>query len=404
MRFSSHSRFIWFFGSVFIFIFSAVGIAALTTNRPWGVPEQQLDLYDELMAKSDQRDLLVKISKATGAAKLFLKKPTVLFEDALPNSEATGEFQIQNEGGKPLSLEIGSVPEGISGIQSEKVIVEPGEIHTMPFRYTVPDEAVQSKDDGWDARSSIKVKTDDPLSPEVTLQIYTSIVPHWQWTAQRLEATVVPGEPLESKIILMSRLYEHTLITKYEATDPAMIVDIESVGTKVLSDLEAKSAVIVKVNRPSLKENTLINESLTFSVENGESVSKTMTIPLVGRARDRVIFSGPNIHQATGFELGTIQLQSEDTWSFIVRFLGEEPPKEPAVLDIEPKVFQAELTPQKRSPGAYRLTIRLADDAKPISFSGFPHQGYVEVGDRANPGVSNWMPITGEVIPRITER
>ena len=389
---TSTRHLLFLIGGIFFALVGSAGIAAVAVYKPWGVPDSKMDRYYERLGDLREASERKRIAQETNAAKVRVLSSTIQNDNLMPGDVYHAKFVLENVGGQTLTLEPSEVSMPGVRIKYNDLSIPAQQSLEIPCSITVD----KLETDVFDFEQHIK--TNDIVQPEITLKLSGKAVPRYEFSKPIIKSTVRPGEPFRAEVVLYSRTEDQVIVTNHELSDTTFLLDVESVGAEELRELGAVSAVRLVVTRQPLRAGKRFREELELSVFNGEEIEQNLSIPIVGRIQQSVLFLGPNVHRNDGLDLGTIETSSDQQWSLVARFLGAEGPSKPAVLDIEPKGLVAKIEPIQKLPYSYRVTISVAENAKSSLFYGVPKSGYLEVGDQDDPSVSNWIPLKGNLV------
>ena len=134
-------------------------------------------------------------------------------------------------------------------------------------------------------------------------------------------------------------------------------------------------------------------------VIRSQDSTKTLarTVSYSGKTRSPISFYSRDIHFQDGLDIGTLTNNKTHHFNLVVRTNGDTSRKI-EVLDIEPKIISAKLTPLK-TRGNFRLSLEIPQDSPTTIFNMAEKHGYVQVGDPSDKKhFSNWFPIHGAVV------
>ena len=317
-----------------------------------------------------------------------------------PDRKYEHSFSVNNDGDKLLQLRLEQPDCDCITLKGDSWEIAPGDSVDIHVAWKVPTDAVKKMS------QQIRFHTNDPRKKSIAFGIGGTPRIRWDFSDEPIDSpssksaiSVASDKPFVAKSLLYSQLYEHTAVLETEASSDAVVIETTEATPEQLAELDAKSGVIVTAKHMPRSGVSKFSERIRLRVLDPESgTARWVECPFQGAFKPAVGFYGPEIDRTEGLAIGTVQTESDEEWSLAARFWTSDAPKEPAVLDLQPPSLEATIKPLSRPSGAFKITIRLKDDAKPTVFNLPNKRGYISFGDAANPKTSNWMPLTGQII------
>ncbi|MCM2372998.1 DUF1573 domain-containing protein [Aporhodopirellula aestuarii] len=378
-----------------ILMISIAGAFSLAVEyKPYGVPDQRREEYDEKLSLiAQQQRVLQGEIPAEELPLAVVDQTTYDFGMIDPHITASHSFTIRNEGQGPLSLKVAGTSCKCTVGKLEHQLLQPGASTNVTLEWNTGYQAEKYE-------QTATIVTSDPMHKEIELTVEGEV--RAQLIAPESVALVAQqvGEMATGDFVLFSQLWsEFTVMSitsnENDATLNWEVTPIEN-DDIALADKHPQSAVRVALATPRHRPGQFQGD-LTVTIRPGDgSPDITRTITYAGKVRPPISFISPLLHMHEGLHVGTLTAGEESTWHLFVRVRGGEGRKI-EVLDVEPKVLQAEIQPTSRD-GDYRLTLRVEEDC-PMTIFNLDHQrGYVQVGDPADKQFSNWFPVVGAVV------
>ncbi|WP_419194539.1 DUF1573 domain-containing protein [Novipirellula herctigrandis] len=383
------------FACVFMAIGLAVSLGAVTPNKPYGVPDHRRTEYEEKIRLLRMESAAIETAKRNTSPRVSIDETEYDFGYIDPGTNgASHEFVVTNTGEGDLVLSPAGSSCKCTVAKIKDRIVPAGESRKVELIWNVGEDVA----DHYEQRAHIE--TNDPTREQIELTIRGKVRSQWAFHSDDLlNLKGYAGQTLETSCVIYSQVFDDFVVLETEPSTGKIQVNVKPIRAIDLVGLHARSGYTIKLTY-SAPQTHLESFDETVRVHLFDTATETdhwIEIPFRGKFGKPVVFHGPEL-DASGLDLGTIELGSKKEWSFVVRFKTDAPPKDAHIKSLEPEGLIASLHPIKRVPNTFRVTIRLAEDAKPTIFR-FNKQGYVEIADRQHPDLSDWMPLFGEIIP-----
>ncbi len=370
----------------------AGAIVSFADFAPDGVPVHRRAEYEAKVASLQARSEMLRSMNDKPHAKIGIDKKTYDFGLMDPHTTAEHTFEIRNEGSLDLFLEDGGTSCKCTVSHVDGRAVKPGEVAYVKLTWNTGYQSEQYE------QTSI-IRTNDPERPELELKVRGQVRAELVVAAAELPMPATDaGTLVSSSTFLYSQLWDDFHVESATSDLPGFQWSTEPLTNADLpqGDLEAKSAWKFTVSCIPTKVGRYAGEVQLKVVptSGGEPVDRELTV--VGTVRSAISFQDPDLDQGKGLVLGLIRRDSGYERSLIVRVRNAQD-RQIEVLDIKPDMLSAELVATGQ-PGAYRLTLKLADDAAVFAFDREDQHGYVEVGDPNDNKFKNWLPLYGSII------
>lgn len=379
------------FASILVVGVASAGLSLVVDYKPFGVPDARREEYEQKIAAI--RHNLDQASKQQHTAKPRAGVEQTHHDFGLldPHTTASHGFQIRNEGDAPLTLNVAETTCKCTVGKVKQGVLLPGEATeiTLTWNTGYQSESYQQ---------TALVDTNDPNRSTIELTVAGTVradlvVPE----AVRL-STADPGQPAVGSFLVHSQLHEDLIIEDVVCELDGFDWEAEPIDPSAeisLADAEAKSAWKVRVRCVSTSPGRFAT-SLRLTVRGDGKSLPEKTVQAVGKVHRVISFHSPDLHAKEGLRMGTLVNDQDHTFHLTVRQRSDSA-KSLRVMDVRPEVLDVRLQPSRRD-GDYRLTIRVPKGTPSTIFNLDTKQGYVQVGDPATPGLSNWLPLHGAIV------
>ncbi|MDM4018562.1 choice-of-anchor D domain-containing protein [Roseiconus lacunae] len=362
--------------SAFVF-----ALSQSVTYKPWGVADSEREKYDAIMADIELNEQVRSMEVPR------IQAPTLPhdFGWVTIGDEYKHTFSIRNRGEKPLELTLaGTSGEAVRATLGTNKLAPDGST-TCDVTWTVSDSDTEFSSE------KVFLKTNDPLHTNIALTCvgkrkHRVVVP----STIRLGSHDIGINPTTT-FLVYSQVYDDFEITAIDADglESEWAAIEASLDDEQLSGQDVRSAQSVTVKlQPS--DHGAYSGKFTVAIQTPDGIRQE-TISYEGKVRPPVGFYGPEIHQSTGLDLGTLDSGTQHDFYVTVRSRGDKS-REIEVLEIQPKALETELTATSQ-PGAYKLRITVPKGCPDLQFNRSQNRGFVKVGDPLSPSYSSWLPL-----------
>ncbi len=380
---------------VTVLFISVAGAVSLTVQyKTYGVPDHRREEYAKKVQVIREREKVLSGEISTAdLPKAVIASKTHDFGMIDPHITATHDFTIRNEGNGPLALKVNGTSCKCTVGRLANDYLAPGEETTITMEWNTGYQA-----DHYEQTAIIQ--TNDPLQKEITLTVEGEV--RAQLVAPEtigLKAEKL-GDLASGEFVLFSQLWSDFTVMSItgEGTDADLNWDVTPIENDdiELADKQSRSAVRVKLSLPHHRYGEF-NGKFNVVVRPGDGTDDiTREVNFTGKVRRPISFVSPQLDMVEGLRMGMMSVGEESIWHLIVQVRGAEGRKI-EVLDVEPKIIQAEIQPTSRE-GNYRLTLKIPADCPSTIFNLDHQRGYVQVGDPDDKEFMNWFPVLGAVV------
>lgn len=374
-----------------------ISVASMARYRPFGVREDLRDKYEQKLKSLALQESLLRDSSTQSQAKAAVNYSVWDFGIVDPGSiQLSHSFRVQNTGKSDLVLR----PSGstckctVSNIKQS--LLAPGDSTAIEVVWNTGGETTDSFE------QSAFVETNDRENRVLEFKVTGTVAAKWRADqAFAMVGNPIAGQPMRGSCLIDSQLYPSFVIVETVASSNRLVVESRPAEKSELVSRSAVAGYRLQATFQGSENDLSVNEDLRVHLVDPESGEEEwITIPFAGRYRSPIAFFGPDIEKKVGFRLGVVEIGSPKTWSFNVRFRGDQEVRNVIVKDLSPESLDAKVIAVDSVPNTFRVTIALAENAEPVRFQG-EKQGYVEIADADRPEVSDWMPLFGQVIDRV---
>ncbi len=373
-------------------------IAAVVQYKPYGVPDARRDEYEQILDRINTNKLRKAEALKHGGARVHLPEEVHDFGIVDPGAiSLEHEFVIENHGTTDLLLERSGSSCKCTVAELEEPVIAPGSSGKVKVIWNAGSELLEEfEQEAW-------LKTNDPNRDAIILKVSGKIAAPWGVDGlMYAKEQSLRGDPMTASVTLYSQVYDSMLLVETVASSPRVTTSTGPVSSDDLELLRAKSGMRLHATYTPSDTRSSFEETVKVHLADPESgESKWLEVPFSGRFKSSVTFFGPELWKNSGLDLGLVEIGSEKTWSFGVRFRAEDEVKEIFVKGVEPSSLTASVQTIQSVPGTFRVTVRLADDAEPVRFVGDSKHGYVEVASQEDPDLVGWIPLFGQIIDEI---
>lgn len=377
-----------------VLIVLGVSLAGVVPSLPYGVNASNRERYEAKLEEISLNKAAKERAKSEIGAEVYVPEAEHDFGYIDPGTvSAHHDFEFENRGTGDLLLEPAGSSCKCTVAELNDPIIGPGESVNVRVVWN----------SGADLSENFEqvaiVRTNDPDRPEVELTVRGKVARPFAFSGPIQGGTaVLAGQPMTGTALIYSQTHNNFVVLESEASSERVELDIQPVDLDAISHLRGRAGFRVKATYRPTDGRDSVNEWVKVRVMNPETGDEEwLKTAFVGHYKSRVSFIGPELHRSTGVNLGLIELGSDQSWSFGVRFRGSPPPSRAVIKDIEPDSLEASIEASDRLPGVFRVTVRLAKDAVPARFVGDPN-GFVEVAAADDLNNSGWLPVTGQII------
>ena len=380
---------------------AAIGfsVAGMVDYKPYGVPDHLRDQYDRKLASLATQNRLLSDRLETSKAKVYVEQSVWDFGTVDPGSvQLSHSFRIQNQGSTDLVLRLAGSTCKCTVSKLEKSILPPGEWTSIEVVWNTGGETSDS------FSQSAFIETNDLDHRTLEFQVKGTVAAEWRYDRPfMMRGAPVSGEPMIGECLMYSQLYPSFVIVESEVSSDRLSVNIRSAEEDELMSKNAVAGYQIQVSYVGKVGEQVVDEQIRIHLADPETGKEQwLSIPFVGKYRSPVAFFGPDLEKNVGFRLGVVEVGSEKSWTFNVRFRADDEVSRAVVKDLSPKSLVATVDPIKSVSNTFRVTIKVAEGAVPVRFQG-NKQGFIEIADADRPEVADWMPLLGQVIKRVED-
>lgn len=366
-------------------------ITSAVDYRPWGVHESQLQHYDELVAKIDQKKQLKQTIKHTARPICTVDDPFANFGYLHPGKVATRQVQIRNRGSERLEIEIASKPKSTITAQLSSRIVPPKQTATLTLSWNVGAELERESD-------HLTLRTNDELNQFVEIQMAGKLSDPAVCPEAVSFGRMDAFSDVETEFIVYSQRWKELVVEDATANLQVLHWTAEPLSPNefVGANPSALTAQRIRVWTQSPGHGE-INSELKVTLSSPASPTEKIhrTIGLQGKVKPAITFNSPLLDRRSGLDFGIVSTNQEKSLHISVRVRNADGRKI-EVLDVKPASLKASLAAARN--GTHRLTLNIPKGSKPEVFNLTSHQGYVSVGDPNDTTFSSWFPIQGAIV------
>ncbi len=379
-------------GSLAAMITAASGVCLSVQYKPYGVPDVLRAEYERKIAVLKEREYLFQHADKLSEAIAYMPATTHDFGMMDPHGTSSHQFEIHNRGSAPLALKMGTTTCKCTAGKLGSSLLQPGDHTTVELTWNAGYKVD-------DYEQSAFLLTNDPTLPEIEIKVKGEI----KGELLIPEAITFPQtnltETTHARFVVCSQVWTNFEVENIEcaAEDFTWHVEPLDESDPRLADKQSAHAVEVHVFTKPLEHRKFSgNMELRVRSEDGTK-TVTRTVTYSGKTRSPISFYSRDIHFQDGLDIGTLTNNKSHQFNLVVRTSGDASRKI-EVLDVEPKIISATLTPL-RTPGNYRLSLKIPQDSPTTIFNMPEKHGYVQVGDPSDKNqFSNWFPIHGAIV------
>lgn len=376
-----------------------VGFASTQVKyKPWGVPEHRLEEYEQKLSQIRRRQALMEGSQQAPLPSAFVAEKKFDFGIVDPGTTNEHVFIIENRGEGPLALVASETSCQCTLSEVEETVVEPGESTRVTLRWNVGQEQRQH------FRQFSLIETNDPRQPEISLAVSGTVRKRLGFDPPEFVANrVSPDDVASLRTVVYSQLFEDFEITNVESNLEGFAYGIDPVTPERIDEMKAKSALLLTVTLPAVNAGGSLRDELTVTIRSTGEAAEEMQEQIVLHVDvlPRIAFYGSQLDARYGLDLGVLTQGETGAQKLVVRVRGNLRATPIQVLEVEPSCLRATLEDYKPQEGLYRLTVAVAEDAKPIAFRADQAIGYIAVGNPHDAKLQKGIPVRGQVIPEI---
>lgn len=366
------------------------------TYKPWGVPDQRRDEYDQKVAELDRQAELRKQYESKPRPIAVASLDHRDFGWVRPEESLSQVFVIRNTGTDELQLDVGRHDDDVT-VEIESAAVAPGQTTDCTVHWAIrPIDSEIKEEAGIDANVQAQrlwLTTNDPLQGSLPLTLKA-----------RLRSDVIVPDRID--------FGKHDLLEAAKVSFPVYsqlhakldIKDVHCDGhdiewfsqpvekkTAKLRDQPVTAASEVFVQLEPNDYGQYADElQVIVRIDDRDEVRR---IPFSGRVRPPIGFYGPEVDSRNGVDFGTVEAGNRHDLFVVVRSRADQS-RRLEVLDVFPKELRTELTPLENE-GAYRLRLSIPADCPNLRFNLDEAHGYVQIGDPDVTQYSSWLPVYG---------
>lgn len=373
-------------------ITAASGVSLSVQYKPYGVPDVLRAEYERKIADLKEREYLFHNVDKLSEAIAYMPTTTHDFGMMDPHGTASHQFKIQNKGSAPLALKMGTTTCKCTAGKLASSLLQPGEHTTVELTWNTGYKVDEYEQSAF-------LLTNDPTLPEIEIKVKGEI----KGELLIPEAITFPqtnfAETTHARFVICSQVWKSFEVENIECEAEGFTWYAEPIDDNDprLTDKQSSFAMEIHVYTTPLEQGRFSgNMELVIRSQDGEK-TLARTISYSGKTRSPISFYSRDIHRQDGLDIGTLTNNKSHEFNLVVRTNGDTS-RNIEVLDIEPKIINATLTPLK-TPGNFRLSLKIPLDSPTTIFNMAEKHGYVQVGDPSDKNqFSNWFPIHGAVL------
>ena len=379
-------------GSLAAMITVASGVSLSVQYKPYGVPDVRRAEYERKIADLKEREYLFQNADKFSEAIAYMPDTTHDFGMMDPHGTASHQFEIHNKGSAPLALKMGTTTCKCTAGKLGSSLLQPGEQTTVELTWNAGYKVDEYE-------QSAILKTNDPTLPEIEIKVKGEI----KGELLSPESITFPQSNVaattQASFIVFSQVWTNFVVENIEfgAEDFTWFAEPLDEHDPRLADKHSAYAMEIHVITTPLEQGSF-SGNMELVIRSQDS-TKTLarTVSYSGKTRSPISFYSRDIHFQDGLDIGTLTNNKAHHFNLVVRTNGDTSRKI-EVLDIEPKIISAKLTPLK-TRGNFRLSLEIPQDSPTTIFNMAEKHGYVQVGDPSDKKhFSNWFPIHGAVV------
>ncbi|MAI33732.1 MAG: DUF1573 domain-containing protein [Rubripirellula sp.] len=388
----SSKRTLLLVGSLVAMITAASGVSLSVHYKPYGVPDVLRAEYEKKIADIKEREFIFQNADKLNEAIAYLPTNTHDFGIMDPHGTASHQFEIHNKGSAPLALKMGTTTCKCTAGKLGSSLLQPGEQTTIELTWNTGYKVDKYEQSAF-------LFTNDPTLPEIELKVKGEIKGELISPEKITFPQTNVAETTHTRFVICSQAWTNFEVENIEceAEDFAWYAEPIGQNDPRLADKHSAHAVEIHVFTTPLEKGRFSgNMELRVRSQDG---TKTVvrTVAYSAKTRSPISFYSRDIHFQDGLDIGTLTNNKSHQFNLVVRTNGDTSRKI-EVLDVEPKIINATLTPLK-TPGNFRLSLKIPLNSPTTIFNMAEKHGYVQVGDPADKNqFSNWFPIHGAVV------
>jgi Protein of unknown function (DUF1573) len=372
------------------FIACSGAIVASSKTEIEGVPRRLLPQYK---AKVNQVLVDAAYAKMIGQQihpQAFVLKKKFDFGLLDPETTASHDFYVENQGKAPLVLElVNTTCKCTVGKVGDREIL-PGGAGKVTLTWNTGLKAERYE-------QTARIKTNDPLNPTLDLTVSGEIRAELKMPEAISFGSLNPGKAESAKFIVYSQVWNDFELTEVNCELPGFYWDVHPIVSThpKLRDLDYKSAWEIEFSTTGGNRGHFEGEAELVFVGSDPQQPIRRKVSLSGKVRAPINFYGPELHAEKGLEIGVLTNNQSHEFPMVVRLRG--PQIHPIrVLKVKPEGLSARLEPIDEHQ--YRLVLEIPKDCPQVQFNRKDLHGYIEVGDPNDKSYSNWLPVYGAVV------
>ena len=388
----STKRTLLIMGSLAAMISVASGVSLSVKYKPYGVPDVLRADYERKVADIKEREYLLRNADKLSEAIAHMPATTHDFGMMDPHGTASHQFAIHNQGSAPLALKMGTTTCKCTAGKLGSELLQPGEQTTVELTWNTGYKVDEYE-------QSAILHTNDPTLPEIEIKVKGEI----KGELLSPETITFPrtnvAETSHARFVIFSQVWMGFEVENIEcgAEDFTWYAEPIDGSDSRLADKQSTHAVEIHVFTTPLEQRKFSgNMELRVRSQDGKD-AVVRTVAYSGKPHSPISFHSRDIHFQDGLDIGTLTNKKTHQFNLVVRTNGDTSRKI-EVLDVEPKIIRAKLTPLKTA-GNFRLSLEIPRHSPTTIFNMAEKHGYVQVGDPLDKNqFSNWFPIHGAVV------
>lgn len=374
------------------FVSLALGVVMFISAieyKPWGVPDSKRAAYEAKISKIRHHNSLVDKLHDTPKPIAKFHQKVHDFGTIQMGEQNRYPFELTNDGNMPLRFKLPRSREKLQ-FETHQGEIAPGHSQMLVANWT-PELAEQKK-----VETSIAVQTNDPLRPSVTLRVSGEVAEKLFAPSAIDLGRIDFGDDASQTFYVASQTSKELQVTEIHCEAPEFVWAWETIDPRQLkSEHESlRSAALITVSCSPRDYGASTHSLRIESLVGGKKISRE--VELRSFLKPPISFQHPDIHQADGLSIGTVD--SKDASSFFVTVRVRSRQEHSLdVLKFKPDFLNVSLNPNAKLDGVYKLEITVPKGTQTAQFNRDDHRGYVQVGDPKDPNFSDWLPIEGAV-------
>jgi hypothetical protein len=376
-------------GFVAFITFSGVIVASSKTEIE-GIPRRLLPQYKAKVNQVLQDAAYAKMIGEQIHPHAFVLHEKYDFGLLDPQTTASHDFYVENQGKAPLVLElVNTTCKCTVGKVGDREIL-PGGAGKVTLTWNTGLKSASYE-------QTARIKTNDPLHPSIDLTVIGEVRAELKMPEVVSFGSLNPDAAKSARFIVYSQVWDDFELTEVNCELPGFFWDIHPISSThpKLRDLDFASAWEIEFSTTGGNRGPFQGEAELVFVGPDPLQPMRRKISLAGKVRAPINFYGPDLHQEKGLDVGVLTNNESHEFPIVVRLRGPQT-RSIEVLKVEPKGFSARL--ESIDDRQYRLVLEIPQDCPQVQFNRNDLHGFIEVGDPHDKTYSNWLPLYGAVV------